>query len=144
MGLAVLGLPVVAGAQGAAPAAAQPFALVTAPPPAAAHVDIDLRCLELGLIMSSSQDPQAQAYGSGVVTYFLGRVDGRGGKGNLEAKLSAEFAATKGAPDLSQQAGACVQILGKRNAEFRTVAIQLLKKYGKPVSAPAGGAHPAH
>ena len=155
---AAICLPAVAGAQTAATApAAQPFALVAAPPQpppgVPAHVDVDLRCLALSMVMSTSSDPQNRAFGPQMISYYLGRVDGRGGKGSLEARLSAQFASMKPG-DVSPQAAACVQIMLKRDNDFRVVALHLLKKYGKPVpqaagapptgAAPAAGPKPAH
>ena len=136
---AAIGLSGMASAQTASPSpAAQPFALAAPPAPAPlAHVDVDLRCLAMGMVLSASADPQARALGPQMLSYYLGRVDGRGGKGSLEARLTAQFASIPPG-DVSPQAAACFQIMNKRDNEFRVVAIRLLKKFGKPVPAPAG------
>jgi hypothetical protein len=109
-----------------------------------AHVDSDARCLAVSMIMAGSQDATAKTLGPQGVTYFLGRIDGRGAHEALQARLKAQFEGFRAAPQGVQTAAqSCMQIMHDRALAFRGITDQLAAAAGATVAAPAPAAPPA-
>jgi len=107
------------------------------------HEDTDARCLALSMVMAMSADPAGQKLGPQGVSYFLGRIDGHGGRASLDDRLSAQFASFTPA-NVTPGASDCMKIMLKRVYEFRQVEGRMLQKYGKPgpTAPPTAAPHP--
>jgi hypothetical protein len=117
-----------------------PAAALAATKPAsggAAGGDPDARCLAVSMVMVGSQDTGARNMGAQGISYYLGRLDARPNKTDLETRLSAQFA---GFNQQTVQAAAkeCMQAMNTRGVAFHAVTEALQKKYGH--AAPAAGA----
>ena len=124
----------LAAAQAAAPA--PPAAPVSAPPAVATAADIartdpDVRCLSAYLLALGrmQQDPQTsgedKASVSTIVTYFLGKLDGRQYRGDIKAEVERviaipEYVTSQIKPDIDRcgaEATARTQVLNTLEQE---------------------------
>jgi len=106
--------------------------LATAPPSAmAADPDTvaDARCVAVGIRAAETPDSRQKSTGLLMALYFIGRLDGRDPKLDLEALLSEQLAKMTAA-DFETEGTRCGNYLGSKGAEITRVGQDLLKQLG--------------
>jgi hypothetical protein len=91
--------------------------------------DADVRCLVVTSVMSKSDEPTAKTYGQIGAAYYLGKLDGRDPKLDLENRLVAEGVKMKtdGAAAASE-AQRCLAALAARAGDLTAMGDRVTKR----------------
>lgn len=110
--------------------AALALALTTAALPARAEAPettTDLKCLVFAISLSANSDPAKASVGTMAALYFLGRMDGREPKLDLENRLIQPDMQLK-PTDFAQLGKACGGMLQTRGSELTAIGERLQAK----------------
>lgn len=86
----------------------------------------DIQCLIVGARLSDSSSPGEKLSGGMLMTYFLGRIDGRTPHANIESLIVKELRAMSSA-DLAGAARRCRAEFSKRGVEFTSIGNALAR-----------------
>ena len=89
----------------------------------------DVRCVAVGIRSAELPDSRQKSTGLLMALYFIGRLDGRNPKVELEALLAAQVAKMTAA-DFAAEATRCGQSLASKGAQITKVGQDLLKQLG--------------
>jgi hypothetical protein len=89
----------------------------------------DVRCVAVGIRSAELPDSRQKSTGLLMALYFIGRLDGRDPKLDLEALLSEQLAKMSAA-DFTTEATRCGNSLATKGAQITKVGQDLLKQLG--------------
>jgi hypothetical protein len=89
----------------------------------------DVRCVAVGIRSAELPDSRQKSTGLLMALYFIGRLDGRDPKLDLEAMLSAQLSKMTAA-DFTAEAARCGNSLASKGAQITHVGQDLLKQLG--------------
>jgi hypothetical protein len=89
----------------------------------------DLRCVAVGIRSAELPDSRQKSTGLLMALYFIGRLDGRDPKLDLEALLSEQLSKMTAA-DFTAEAARCGSSLASKGAQITHVGQDLLKQLG--------------
>jgi hypothetical protein len=89
----------------------------------------DVRCVAVGIRSAALPDSRQKSTGLLMALYFIGRVDGRNPKLDLEALLSEQLSKMTAA-DFAAEATRCGSSLATKGAQITKVGQDLLKQLG--------------
>lgn len=89
----------------------------------------DVRCVAVGLRSAALPDSHQKSAGLLLELYFIGRLDGRDPKLDLEAMLSEQISKMSAA-DFTTEAARCGNTLTAKGAQITRVGQDLLKQLG--------------
>lgn len=86
----------------------------------------DIQCLIVGARLSESASPTVKLSGGMVMTYFLGRLDGRTPDANIESLIIEELR-TMTSGDVAEASRRCTDEFSKRGVEFEKIGNALVR-----------------
>jgi hypothetical protein len=89
----------------------------------------DVRCVAVGIRSAELPDSRQKSTGLLMALYFIGRLDGRDPKLDLEALLAAQLSKMTAA-DFTAEATRCGNSLATKGAQITRVGQDLLKQLG--------------
>jgi hypothetical protein len=89
----------------------------------------DVRCVAVGIRAAELPDSRQKSTGLLMALYFIGRLDGRDPKLDLEALLATQLAKMSAA-DFTTEATRCGTSLATKGAQITQVGQDLLKQLG--------------
>jgi hypothetical protein len=89
----------------------------------------DVRCVAVGIRSAELPDSREKSTGLLMALYFIGRLDGRDPKLDLEALLTAQLSKMTAA-DFTAEAARCGNSLAAKGAQITHVGQDLLKQLG--------------
>jgi hypothetical protein len=89
----------------------------------------DVRCVAVGIRSAALPDSHQKSAGLLMALYFIGRLDGRAPKLDLEALLSEQLSKMTAA-DFTTEAARCGSSLTAKGAQITRVGQDLLKQFG--------------
>jgi hypothetical protein len=87
----------------------------------------DIQCLIVGARLSESPSPSVKLSGGMLMTYFLGRVDGRTPDANIESLIVEELRAMS-SDEVAEASRRCTAEFSRRGVEFTKIGNALARK----------------
>lgn len=94
--------------------------------PALIETKADIQCLIVGARLAASSSPEEKLSGGMLMTYFLGRIDGRTPHANIENLIAKELGVMSSA-DLAGAVRRCGAEFSKRGVEFTRIGNALAR-----------------
>lgn len=89
----------------------------------------DVRCVAVGMRNAALPDSREKSTGLLMALYFIGRLDGRDPKLDLEASLEAQLSKMTAA-DFAAEGARCGSVLSTKGAQITHVSQDLIKPLG--------------